>query len=45
MLYDTYYDIHNLSNSLSKIILNYVIGPICESCDVLCKNKQLPKLK
>lgn len=43
-LYDAYHKIENLSSQLSDEVYD-VVGPVCESSDVFCKDRKLPGTK
>ncbi|MCJ7648873.1 MAG: diaminopimelate decarboxylase, partial [Candidatus Lokiarchaeota archaeon] len=46
ILYGSYHHIIKCENRNENEILTYdIVGPICESGDVLGKNRELPKLK
>ena len=42
-LYDSFHKIHNISKLENEALIKYnIVGPICESGDVLGKNRLLP---
>jgi bifunctional diaminopimelate decarboxylase / aspartate kinase len=43
MLYDAYHPIYNISSDMKDTYTVQVVGPICESGDILGKNIKLPK--
>jgi diaminopimelate decarboxylase len=43
-LYDAYHRIENLTSSLPDGVYD-VVGPVCESSDVFCKDRRIPETK
>ena len=44
-LYDAYHEVVPLRTSDGETVMAQVVGPVCESADVLARDRQLPRLR